>query len=173
MSIFWFVWSPVGPATSPGAGCSLYVFFCSWRKKGINFIWLPSHAFTSKTILISGLKIFPFQFAVGITWRNETLYSQKFSASPLQDFSIPSSVTALSAIVPRGQPLAPSARVVCGHCLLHQLSLFSWCQGTSWVLLLLQSPFCTWPEKPQWDGRSFTIIQFISPKKRDTTVEFC
>lgn len=126
------VLSPVRPlraacATSPGAGCSLCVFsqcMVSLEKKWINFIWLSNHAFTLKTILISRLKIFPFRFAVGITWRSETLYTQECSASPLQDFSMPSSVTEFPAIVPRGQLLAPSTRVMCGHWLLHHC-LFS------------------------------------------------
>lgn len=158
-----FVLSLVRPvraacATSPGAACSLYMFFqciISLEKTWINLIWLPNHALTSKNILISRLKTFPFQFAVGITGRSETLYPQKFSASPLQDFSMPSSVT---AIVPWGQLLAPSAGVMCGHWLLHQWPLFSWFQGTSCVLFLLQSPFCTWSEKPHWDGRRPAVM---------------
>lgn len=70
------------------------------------------------------------------------------------------------AVVPWGQLLAPSARVTCGHWLLPHLPLFSLFQGTSCVLFLLQSPFCTWSEKPQWDGRRLAVVQFISPKNR-------
>lgn len=57
---------------------------------GISFVWLSNHAFTSKISLISRLKILPFWFAVKIICRSETLYLQSFSASPLQDSSIPS-----------------------------------------------------------------------------------
>lgn len=57
---------------------------------GISFVWLSNHVFTSKISLISRLKILPFWFAVKIICRSETLYLQLFSASRLQDFSIPS-----------------------------------------------------------------------------------
>lgn len=121
--------------------------------------------FTSKTILISRLKIFPFWFAVGITWRSEILYAQKFSASPLQDFSMPSSVTgqvgdSVSCYFSTG---TASGSLHKGYMwLLHQLPLFSQSQGSSCVLLLLQSPFCTWSEKPHWDGRRPAVVQFMS-----------
>lgn len=179
------VLSPVRPlraacATSPGAGCLLCVLsqcMVSLEKKWINFIWLSNHAFTLKTILISRLKIFPFRFAVGITWRSETLYTQECSASPLQDFSMPSSVTGqlsdrVSCYCSTGTASGCLHKGYVWSLAFASLPLFSWSQGTSCALFLLQSPFCTWPEKPQRDGRRPAGVQFVSPKT-DTTVKFC
>lgn len=120
-----------------------------------------------------GLKSFPFSLLWESHEEVKPFVPRCSLFLPCRTFPCPalwqataSSMTIFPSIVPWGQVLAPSTGVTCGHWLLHQWPLFSWFQGTSCVLSLLQSPFCTWSEKSQWDGRRPAVVQLISPKNR-------